>query len=63
MRRTRPLAANTLPRRFPPPWTVEEQKMWFVVRDREGQQLDYSSRVLPAVVIEKIGAGLTQKHR
>jgi hypothetical protein len=21
-------------RRFPPPWTVEEQAAWFVVRDR-----------------------------
>jgi hypothetical protein len=29
------------PRRFPPPWTVEEQETWFAVRDREGQQLAY----------------------
>ena len=29
------------PRRFPPPWTVEEQETWFAVRDREGQQLTY----------------------
>jgi len=28
-------------RRFPPPWTVEEQPACFVVRDREGQQLAY----------------------
>jgi hypothetical protein len=28
-------------RRFPPPWTVEEQETWFAVRDREGQQLAY----------------------
>ena len=27
-------------RRFPP-WTVEEQKTWFAVRDRDGQQLAY----------------------
>ena len=29
------------PRRFPPPWTVEEQETWLAVRDREGQQLAY----------------------
>jgi hypothetical protein len=29
------------PRRFPPPWSVEEQKTWFAVRDRNGQQLAY----------------------
>ena len=28
-------------RRFPPPWSVEEQETWFAVRDREGQQLAY----------------------
>ena len=28
-------------RRFPPPWTVEEQDTYFIVRDREGQQLAY----------------------
>ena len=28
-------------RRFLPPWTVEEQKTWFAVRDRDGQQLAY----------------------
>ena len=26
-------------RRFPPPWTVEEQDACFVVRDHNGQQL------------------------
>jgi hypothetical protein len=26
-------------RRFPPPWTVEEQEACFVVRDHNGQQL------------------------
>ena len=26
-------------RRFPPPWTVEEQPACFVVRDHNGQQL------------------------
>ena len=29
------------PRRFPPPWTVEEQEACFVVRDHNGQQLAY----------------------
>jgi hypothetical protein len=28
-------------RRFPPPWSVEEQDACFVVRDRNGQQLAY----------------------
>jgi hypothetical protein len=28
-------------RRFPPPWTVEEQPACFVVRDNNGQQLAY----------------------
>jgi hypothetical protein len=27
------------PRRFPPPWSVEEQPAYFVVRDHNGQQL------------------------
>jgi Zn-dependent oligopeptidase len=29
-------------RRFPTPWSVEEQDACFVVRDRGGQQLAYS---------------------
>jgi hypothetical protein len=28
-------------RRFPPPWSVEEQAACFVVRDQNGQQLAY----------------------
>ena len=28
-------------RRFPPPWSVEEQKASFVVRDHSGQKLAY----------------------
>jgi hypothetical protein len=32
----------TMPaRRFPPPWSVEEQPACFVVRDHNGQQLAY----------------------
>ena len=29
------------PRRFPPPWSVEEDETYFVVRDADGQQLAY----------------------
>jgi len=28
-------------RRFPPPWSVEEQPGYFIVRDANGQQLAY----------------------
>jgi hypothetical protein len=31
----------TSPRRFPPPWRVEEQASRFVVRDANGQALGY----------------------
>jgi hypothetical protein len=31
----------TSPRRFPPPWSVEEQSACFVVRDHSGQTLAY----------------------
>jgi hypothetical protein len=30
-----------IPRRFPPPWSVEELEACFVVRDHSGQQLAY----------------------
>jgi hypothetical protein len=34
--------ANPLPaRRFPPPWSVQQQDACFVVRDRHGQALAY----------------------
>jgi hypothetical protein len=29
------------PRRFPPPWTVEEGETYFVVSDGSGQKLGY----------------------
>ena len=32
---------RTPTRRFPPPWSVEEEKGWFCVRDHNGQQLAY----------------------
>ena len=28
-------------RRFPPPWSVEEEDRYYVVRDHDGQQLAY----------------------
>jgi hypothetical protein len=31
----------TTPRRFPPPWSVEEGETYFVVKDNDGQQLAY----------------------
>jgi len=31
----------TSPRRFPPPWTVEELDACFMVRDHDGQALAY----------------------
>ena len=30
-----------MPRRFPPPWSVEETAACFIVRDHNGQQLAY----------------------
>ncbi|HVI11555.1 MAG TPA: hypothetical protein VM822_01665 [Pseudolabrys sp.] len=35
-------AAQFPERRFPPPWSVEEQEACFVVRDHNGQQLAYN---------------------
>jgi hypothetical protein len=32
-------------RRFPPPWSIEEQPACFVVRDHNGQKLAYESRI------------------
>jgi hypothetical protein len=29
------------PRRFPPPWSVDEQEACFIVRDANGQALAY----------------------
>jgi hypothetical protein len=29
------------PRRFPPPWSVEEGETYFVVKDNDGQALAY----------------------
>ena len=35
------MAASLTRRRFPPPWSVEEQAACFVVRGHNGQQLAY----------------------
>jgi hypothetical protein len=35
------LTDATPPRRFPPPWSVEELDACFVVRDNDGQALAY----------------------
>ena len=35
------MPAAVTPRRFPPPWSVEELDACFVVRDHNGQQLAY----------------------
>src|SRR5262245_3967928 len=37
----RPAVELVTPRRFPPPWSVEEQAACFVVRDSGGQALAY----------------------
>jgi hypothetical protein len=33
--------ATLMPRRFPPPWSIEEHQESFIVRDANGQQLAY----------------------
>jgi len=38
-------------RRFPPPWSVEEQDACFVVRDHAGQALAFT---LPVVVEQQV---------
>jgi hypothetical protein len=35
------VSAALKPRRFPPPWSVEEQAACFVVRDHNGRALAY----------------------
>jgi hypothetical protein len=32
---------QTKPRRFPPPWTVEDKDTYFIVPDHNGQALAY----------------------
>ena len=32
-------------RRFPPPWTVEETEGCFIIRDKNGQQLNTLARL------------------
>jgi hypothetical protein len=35
------IAKNYMPRRFPPPWSVEDTDACFIVRDHNGQALAY----------------------
>jgi len=35
------MPATVKPRRFPPPWSVEELEESFVVKDKTGQALGY----------------------
>jgi len=32
---------HAIPRRFPPPWSIEERQESFIVKDANGQQLAY----------------------
>jgi len=43
-------------RRFPPPWSVEEQDARFVVRDHNGQALSYRSRIYLLLTFGRDGA-------
>ena len=35
------LQRRNMPRRFPPPWSIEERQESFIVKDANGQQLAY----------------------
>jgi hypothetical protein len=35
------MLAKMTPRRFPPPWSIDETSACFIVRDRDGQALAY----------------------
>jgi hypothetical protein len=59
------------PRRFPPPWTVEETDACFIVRDHNGQALAYvyfedepgrrsAARLLTRDEARRIAANITQ---
>jgi hypothetical protein len=53
-------------RRFPPPWSVDEQPACFVVRDHNGQALAYIMRRRPADIHRPSGElflNLTQQLR
>ena len=45
------------PRRFPPPWTVEETALCFIVRDHNGQALAFVLQLIaiPLVLAETLG--------
>jgi hypothetical protein len=48
------------PRRFPPPWSVEEQDARFLVRDHDGHQLAYACFEDEAEKLARVD--LRQKH-
>jgi hypothetical protein len=55
---------NPQPRRFPPPWTVEEVAKAYVVTDASGTRLgfvyfDDASRVCAVHVDQPVGGSLT----
>ena len=33
--------SSVVPRRFPPPWSIEERQESFIVKDANGQQIAY----------------------
>ena len=43
------------PRRFPPPWSIDEHEECFIVRDASGQALAYVYFVEQAAIIDQIG--------
>ena len=58
------MPAEVTPRRFPPPWTVEETDACFIVRDHNGQALAYVySRMSRAVARRRISSPATRARR
>jgi hypothetical protein len=41
----------TEPRRFPPPWTIEDKNACFIVKDRGGQALAYVKQRTPIPIV------------
>jgi hypothetical protein len=35
------MVSEVMPRRFPPPWSIEEREESFIVKDANGQQIAY----------------------
>jgi hypothetical protein len=47
-------------RRFPPPWSVEEQAACFVVRDHNGQALASAAKLLTRDEARRIAANIVK---